>query len=315
MKEFLKSVFLARKDLIGAPDGFSFELKSRKQLIDDLFEVTKKYNFLEITTPIFDFFEVYEKTLGSNVKELFVFKDNNDFIVPRYDITTQIVRFLAPRIKNLKLPVKIFYYGEVFREPEFKWHPRQIKQFGIEIIGGNKENFTEMIKILKELLKTLQKNKVIKDYKIVFNFSQVIDKILSNIDTEDKEIFKYLLSNKDIPSIKSILRGKKFIEEVEKLIFLTFSEDISEVKSKVCEILEIKMDDDIENEIKILKDNFSEIIWDPTMVAEMDYYSDFFFKVFTEEKPYQIASGGRYDKLTQKFGYNEKAMGFAIDIV
>ncbi|MFN4245544.1 MAG: ATP phosphoribosyltransferase regulatory subunit [Brevinematia bacterium] len=314
MKEFLKNAFQVRNDLIGAPNGFSFELTSKKQLIDKLFVIVKKYNFLEINTPLFDFFEVYERTLGSNVKELFIFKDNSDFIVPRYDITTQIVRFLAPRIKSLSPPIKISYYGDVFREPEFKWHPRQIKQFGIEIIGGE-GNPSEMITVLKEILETLEEFKTLKNYKIVFNFSQVIEAIISRINIEDQEILKHLISNKDIPSIKSIISDTKFIEDIEKLIYLSFNEDFDKIISEINKTLNIPISKEMEKELKTIVDNFNGAIWDPTLVSEMDYYSSFFLKVFAENKPYPVASGGRYDRLTKKFGYNETAMGFAIDII
>lgn len=306
MKEFLKNMLLAKKDLVGAPSGFSFELGTKKEIIDQLYSIAKHKGYQEVNTPMFDFFEVYEKTLGSGTKELFVFKDGNDFIVPRYDITTQIVRFLAPRIKQYTPPIKVFYYGEVFREPEFKWHPRQIKQFGIELIGGKDEDIVEILKILKEMLEVFKKHNIFDEYKLVFNFSNVIETILKDIPQDDRDLIKYLISNKDIPSIRKILGNDSVIE---KLILISF-EDNELIKAKLSNIMQINL-----SEITEVEKIFENSIFDPTLVSDIDYYSGIFFKVYSNKFTYPIASGGRYDNLTKKFNYSQTAMGFAIDII
>lgn len=310
MKEFLKNMLLARKDLVGAPSGFSFEFGTKREIIDKLYSIAKNKGYQEVNTPMFDFFEVYEKTLGSGTKELFVFKDGNDFIVPRYDITTQIVRFLAPRIKQYTLPIRVFYCGDVFREPEFRWHPRQIKQFGIELIGGKDENITEILTILKEMLDIFIKHKTFDEYKLIFNFSKIIEITLEEIPQQDKELLRYLISNKDIPSIRKIL-GKE--SKIEKLIYLSF-EDSNTIKTKLSEILQIDTKEIVE-EISKVEKILENSVFDPTLVSEMDYYSGIFFKVYSNKFTYPIASGGRYDNLTKKFNYSQTAMGFAIDII
>lgn len=313
MKNFLRKILLAKKDLVGAPDGFSFEIGSKKEIIDSLYHLVKKKGFVEVSTPVFDFFEVYEKVLGSSTKELFVFKDKDDFIVPRYDITTQIVRFLAPRIKTLNLPVKLFYWGEVFREPEFGWHPRQIRQFGLEIVGGNEKETEELLETLKETIEILTKFKLFSNYRLVFNFSQILDSVLSEFPEEDREVAKYLISNKDLPSLKTII-SEPTISLLEELIWLSF-ENVEVVEKRIFEIFRHIPREEINANISMVERLFSYVIFDPLLVPTMDYYSGIFFKVFVDTLPYSIARGGRYDKLTKKFGYGETAMGFAVDIV
>lgn len=310
MKDFLRSLILSKNDLIGAPRGFSFSYSKDKELINKMYSIMEENGFTEVQTPTFDFFEVYEKTLGSSVKELFVFKDNGDLIVPRYDITTQIVRFLEPRIKDYKLPIKVFYYADVFREPEFKWYPRQIKQFGGEVIGGTTEDLKNLLKIMKTILNTLKEFKKIQKYKIIINFSKVISNLLSNISDKDKEIVRYLISKKDIPTLEKIdipETSKKNIIETIELSLLSTNSRLKELLVKTISKEEI-------HELEFILENF-EVEIDPTLVPTMDYYSGIFFLVYSENFNTPIAAGGRYDNLTQKFGYNQTAMGFAIDIL
>lgn len=314
MKQFLKNIFLSKKDLVGAPRGFSFEYDNKKELIEELYRIVKQNGFQEVNTPVFDFFEVYEKVLGSGVRELFVFKDGNDFIVPRYDTTTQIVRFLAPRIKNLKLPVKLFYYSDVFREPSFKWYPRQIKQFGIEIIGGSNEETKSMFRILQDILQALEKHNLLNEYKLVFNFSNIIDAIIGKVEEEDRDIVLYLLANKDLPSLEKVVQ-KDVYKHIEELVFIVLEDGIESVKNKVLSLTEVVEDTikDIETLVKIFGED--DLIFDPTLTPDMDYYSGVFFKVFSDKQPTHLVSGGRYDNLTRKFGYSQTAMGFAVDIL
>lgn len=314
MKQFLKNIFLSKRDLVGAPRGFSFEYDSKKELIEELYGIVKQNGFQEVNTPVFDFFEVYEKVLGSGVRELFVFKDGNDFIVPRYDTTTQIVRFLAPRIKNLKLPVKLFYYSDVFREPSFKWYPRQIKQFGIEIIGGSDEEIKSMFEILKNIIQALNKHNQLKEYKLVFNFSNIIDAIVSRVEEEDRDIVLYLLANKDLPSLEKVVE-KDIYKNIEELVFIVLEDGIESVKNKSLSLTGVSEDTlkDIDTIVNIFGEE--NVVFDPTLTPNMDYYSGVFFKVFSDKQPTHIVSGGRYDNLTKKFGYSQTAMGFALDIL
>lgn len=312
MKEFLKNVFLAKRDLVGAPRGFSFEVGSKKDIIDKLYNILRSKGFEEVTTPVFDFFEVYEKTIGSSAKELFVFKDENDFIVPRYDITTQIVRFLAPRIKNMKLPIKVFYYGDVFREPEFEWYPRQIKQFGVELIGGRRDDFSILVSLLKEVMDVFVEFGIFKEYRFVFNFTYIIEKILEKISLDDVEIVKHLLSIKDLPSLSEILDFELY-SIIDRLVCISMEYDIAEAFKSVVEVLGDL--DKVDYYLQVISGVFGDAIFDPVLIPEMGYYSEIFFKVYVDNLPYPISGGGRYDILTQRFGYNQTAMGFAIDVL
>ncbi|MGC8767097.1 MAG: ATP phosphoribosyltransferase regulatory subunit [Brevinematia bacterium] len=309
MKDFLKSLILSKVDLIGAPRGFSFSYSKNKELIMNMYSIMEENGFVEVLTPTFDFLEVYEKTLGSGSKELFVFKDGNDLIVPRYDITTQIVRFLAPRIKYLQLPIKLFYYGDVFREPEFKWYTRQLKQFGAEIIGGTTNELRGLLRVMKKLIEVLREFKKISNYKLVVNYSSVISNLLSLVREEDRDIVKYLISKKDIPTLERIdipdLAKKKIIEAIEISLF---GDD-----HKLKEILHSLIKREEVEELEFISENF-ELVIDPTLIPSMEYYSGIFFLVYSSDSSLPLASGGRYDNLTSKFGYKQTAMGFAIDL-
>jgi ATP phosphoribosyltransferase regulatory subunit len=311
MKRFLRSIILSKHNVIGAPSGFSFKQRNCLEIFNHLSEIVESEGFNYIDTPMFDFFEVYERTLGtSSTKELFVVKDeNNEFLVPRYDITTQIVRFLGPRINDVKLPVKLYYFGDVFRTPDSEWHRKQIKQFGVEIIGSSNEE--EIVSLLKKLLEKLRELKVIGEYIVVFNFTVVLDKLMEGFDAEDKELFIELLRVRDLTSISKVFSDKgKEISEIFKEFLKRSSEDVLKLI-----LSKIEAYDNVNKGFQAMRACFGDrILFDPLLVPQMNYYNGVYFVVYTSNSHDPIASGGRYDSLTRKFGYSQSAMGFAIDI-
>ena len=56
------------------------------------------------------------------------------------------------------------------------------------------------------------------------------------------------------------------------------------------------------------------ILIDLTEVRGFDYYTGILFEVFVKGIGYEIGSGGRYDSLLAKFGFDCPSTGFALDV-
>ena len=56
----------------------------------------------------------------------------------------------------------------------------------------------------------------------------------------------------------------------------------------------------------------SKIIFDFSIVKNINYYNGIIIQGFIEKLPNMILTGGRYDKLFEKFGVDNGAIGFAI---
>ena len=64
-----------------------------------------------------------------------------------------------------------------------------------------------------------------------------------------------------------------------------------------------------------LADNLPETTLDLAQLPAVPYYTGIMFKVFGDKVPDAFVSGGRYDKLFERFGATElTAVGWAIDI-
>ena len=104
-------------------------------------EVAQRYGYSEIATPIFEFSDVFKRTLGDTsdivTKEMYTFTDKGgDLITLRPEGTAGIARALISGGLSQHLPLKFFYAGPMFRyERPQKGRLRQFHQIGVELLG------------------------------------------------------------------------------------------------------------------------------------------------------------------------------------
>lgn len=99
------------------------------------------YGFSEIQTPVFEFSEVFHRTLGDTsdvvTKETYSFADRGgESLTLRPELTASVVRAFLSNGLQQDLPCRFFYAGPAFRyERPQKGRFRQFHQFGAELLG------------------------------------------------------------------------------------------------------------------------------------------------------------------------------------
>jgi histidyl-tRNA synthetase len=99
------------------------------------------YGYEEIATPIFEFSEVFKRTLGETsdivTKEMYSFTDRGgDEVTLRPEGTAGVARAVLSDGLIQQLPLKFFYGGPMFRyERPQKGRYRQFHQIGVELFG------------------------------------------------------------------------------------------------------------------------------------------------------------------------------------
>jgi histidyl-tRNA synthetase len=105
------------------------------------YKLSLLYGYGEIETPIFEFSEVFHRTLGetSDVvnKETYTFTDRGgESITLRPEGTAGVARAFVSEGMTQNLPLKFYYSGPMFRyERPQKGRYRQFKQLGVECLG------------------------------------------------------------------------------------------------------------------------------------------------------------------------------------
>jgi histidyl-tRNA synthetase len=146
----------------GTHDLLPDEMRRHRAVIDVARRVSELYGFEEIATPIFEFTNVFSRTLGDTsdvvTKEMYTFEDKGgEMITLRPENTASVMRaYLSNGMQQLS-PCRFFSHGPMFRyERPQKGRQRQFHQLNAELIGvpdplADVEMLTMGAHILEEL--------------------------------------------------------------------------------------------------------------------------------------------------------------------
>ena len=331
---------LIKKSVTGMKDILPEEMFIRDYLINIIKKTYGSFGFTSIETPAMEHIEnLLSKQGGDNEKLIFKIlkrgeklkleniNDENDLVDAglRYDLTLPLARYYSNNQANLPNPFKALQIGNVYRadRPQ-KGRFRQFTQCDIDILG-EASNLAEIelilatTKALSEIAKGKHFTVRINDRRIlmamalyagydednignVFIILDKMDKIgmdgvkkeLTELDGEEKcskylSLFDGLKDNTEaVLSLKDKLKG--FIEDG--------------VLDSLCEIMDTVLE--------VNTNDFS-LVFDPTLVRGMGYYTGTIFEVSMEGFSGSVAGGGRYDKMIGRFtGNDTPACGFSI---
>ncbi len=264
-------------------------------------EISSRYGFREMATPIFEFTDVFARTMGETsdvvTKEMYTFKDRGDeSITLRPEFTAAIVRSLLSNSLTQDLPQKLFSTGPVFRyERPQKGRQRQFHQLNIEHIGAKgAESDVEIIAMAAELLTKLGIKAELQinslgDAETRKNYHGALVKYFTthkNDLSEDSKIRleknpMRILDSKDEADKKIVAAAPKFSEHFTESAELNY-EAVKDGLTSLGLVFE-------QNE---------------KLVRGLDYYNDIVFEFVSGDLGAQntVLAGGRYDGLVAQMG-------------
>jgi len=125
----------------GTHDLLPDEMRRYRHVVDTARAAAECSGYLEVATPIFEFSEVFKRTLGDTsdivTKEMYTFTDRGgETITLRPEGTAGVARAFISGGLAQHVPLKYFYSGPMFRyERPQKGRLRQFHQTGVELLG------------------------------------------------------------------------------------------------------------------------------------------------------------------------------------
>lgn len=126
----------------GTHDLLPDDFRRHRHVVDMARQVALSYGYAEVATPIFEFTEVFARSMGetSDVvsKEMYSFTDKGgDSITLRPEYTAGICRAFISNGLMQQVPFKVFAAGPMFRfERPQKGRQRQFHQIDVEVLGA-----------------------------------------------------------------------------------------------------------------------------------------------------------------------------------
>ncbi len=146
----------------GTHDILAEDMRLHRHVGDTFATLAERHGFQEMAPPVFEFTEVFRRTLGETsdvvTKEMYTFDDRGgDSITLRPEFTAGVARaFMSGGLAQLA-PLKLFTSGPVFRhERPQKGRLRQFHQIDVEVLGvPGVQADIEVIALAADLLEEL----------------------------------------------------------------------------------------------------------------------------------------------------------------
>jgi histidyl-tRNA synthetase len=287
----------------GTHDLLPTDFRAQRYVQDTAAEIAVRYGFEEATPPIFEFTEVFQRTLGETsdvvTKEMYTFEDRGgDSITLRPEFTAGLARAFMSNGLQQSVPVKFFARGPVFRyERPQKGRLRQFHQVDVEILGvPGPQADIEVIAVGAHLLRELG---IADDVTLEINSLGDPESRMAYRDT----LVAYLEGHKDKLSEDSLKR----LEKNPLRIFDSKDEGDRAVMADA-PLLHDHLNDHSREFFETVQSGLLDIgveqKFNPRLVRGLDYYSHTAFEFVTDKLGSQgaVLAGGRYDGLMEQMG-------------
>ena len=299
MKNYIKN--MSKKDLV---------LLNIRKMYDS-------YGYKKISLPSFEEYDLYNENkdfIDRNV--LTVMSPNGKLLALRPDITLSVAKKVS-KDRSLKYS-KIYYQENTYNLTKYVGYEED-EQLGIELIG--KESTFLDFEIINLAVKSL--DIINKKSMIVLSHAGFISSIFENFDLEYeiKEQILDCINRKNSHDIQKILKRNEHISENVKKLIYKIPELSGNLENIEKELLKYEINDNTKKILSELKQlnsllmkfyKKSKIVFDFSVVRNLNYYNGIILQGYIEDFPNVILTGGRYDKLFEKFGVDTGAVGFAI---
>ncbi|MBQ4036889.1 MAG: histidine--tRNA ligase [Clostridia bacterium] len=325
----------------GMNDFLPREMALRQKVLAMIREKYASFGFREIETPCMEHIEnLTGKQGGENEKLIFkVLKrgaalsralEKGDELADsgmRYDLTLPLSRFYAANSAVLPAPFKALQIGNVWRadQPQ-KGRFRQFTQCDIDILGdGSVLAEIELIGATAGMLETIFSKTDLSSFTVHVNDRRILRAmaLCAGLPEESLEEVFIILDKLDkigVEGVRSELCEMGLSAEAVERYTAVFDKPIPATVAEFCTGLEEHLPAGVAQGLDTILfctakslGETARIVFDPTLVRGMGYYTGTIFEVKLDEYNFSIAGGGRYDEMIGKFaGQNTPACGFSI---
>lgn len=306
----------------GTRDLLFEECSARIKVESALSGLFKTLGYQRVITPTTEFFDVFDRSsAGMRAENLYKLTDRRGrLLVMRPDNTMPIARLVATRLKEMPLPVRLYYSQNVFRvNPGMTGRSDEIYQSGIELIGAS--GIRADLEVITTAVEALNRCGA-PDYCLEISHAGIFHAIISrlNVSAETREDLTQLIESKnyaalndmldnigDAPETRAIRRlprlfgGVEVLDEAQKLIQ---GEEASNALNYLRELY---------HRLSTLETG-AKVRIDLGQVHRSNYYTGVVFRGYIEGSGITVLSGGRYDDLIEEFDASLPATGFGVEV-
>jgi ATP phosphoribosyltransferase regulatory subunit len=305
---------MTRRSLLEIPSGVQCflgdEARRRREIERVAADVFRGWSYEEIVLPLFDFDDVFTRGGGASSTDgtyRFIGRDG-EVMALRADFTALAAKVVVSRLARRKLPLRLFYSGEVLRyQPPRAGRREELFQIGLEHLGASGVDAdVEVILVAIEALSKLGIDDAI------FTLGHVgfaLDLLAGVEDAGERASALDALKRHDREGLRRVTGISSLdlmelsggAEVLDRARGVIGSRDaLARLEAVVSELAALGL----ERQIRL----------DLSEVRDFDYYTGLVFEIHARGSGLELGGGGRYDSLLGRFGRELPAIGFYLSL-
>lgn len=305
----------------GVRDIYGIEYKKKLLIEEKLQKVLHLYGYQDIQTPMFEYFDVFGKEVGTiPSKDLYKFFDKEgNTLVLRPDITPSIARVATTIYESEDMPIRLCYKGNTFiNHSNYLGRLRENTQLGAELIGVDDTHAdAEIIAMAVESLKEVG----LHDFQIHIGNVDFFEGLIkeTKLEEADELRLREFIANRNSFGVDELLENKQSKTTVKTAFQIL--PDLIGGPEVLKEARKIALNSETLEAVKRLESIYEILVsyevdkyvtFDFSMHGTYGYYTGIIFRGYTYGTGDAIVKGGRYDTLLEKFGKASPSVGFVI---
>jgi ATP phosphoribosyltransferase regulatory subunit len=299
----------------GMRDLLPEETRERRQLAGRVLERLELFGYELVLLPAFEFAEVLERGLGTlDPSEVlrFVEPESGEVAALRPDMTPQIARMVATRLRERPPPFRLAYEGTVLRRLSGRARKRrQIPQVGVELVGAaSPQGDVEVLEVAASVLEASG----LSDFVIDLGDAGITRALLANVPADRAAAIADALGRKDEIEVADRMKEAGAdpsplvellrVKSLEAGVALLAKTPAAAAARRLASL----------HEAAVSRGLGDRLTADLGEIRSAAYYTGMLFRAYARGSADAIGSGGRYDDLLARFGAPMPAVGFALDL-
>jgi ATP phosphoribosyltransferase regulatory subunit len=280
------------------------------------------YGYGEVRTPWLEFAETLEAAGDDTLSAGYRLHDERGHeLMVRTDMTVPVARMAADRCDDEPLPLRFCYVAPSIRP----WAPQrgqdgEFQQAGAELLGLDcEEADAECVTLLCDALLGLGLRHFTVSLGNVAFQRALIDSL--GLGAEDRETFTEALFDRDYPLLESIAGNAELDAGALQALWRTL--ELSGGEGTLAQARKLARNEVMDAAVARLarvRDLVSEVgfgdrlAFDFGLMQDVTYYSGLILEAYAPGVGLPLATGGRYDGLARRLGWDIPGVGFAIAV-
>lgn len=282
-----------------------------------------RWGYAEVITPTVEFFECLALGDGPELVEKMyrLFDREGHTLALRPEVTTPIGRIVATRLRDEPLPLRLYYIANVFRyeEPQ-AGRQREFWQAGVELVGApGPAADAEVIALAATALTAAG----LREFRIDIGQVGYFNGIMAGVDLspDDRRALRRALLRRDYVALEETLARTGLPSEKQRLLrelprLRGREEAIQRALALADNPASRKAAENLGAVYGALAAyGVAERVYiDLGMIKDLDYYTGMVLEGYAPDLGFPVCTGGRYDNLIGRFGFDCPATGFVVGV-